>query len=176
MERDESYKQMYVNFMTEYEQLGHMVEVAPPDPTTPHYYIPHFGVWNHDSTTTVLRVVFDASCPTSSGQSLNDLLMVGPTVQPDVFTHLLRIRLNRWMLCGDITKMYRQVDVVKPDRMFQLILWRKPGESTIRTYGLKTVTYGTASAPYQAIACLVDLANRFNDLPVGSLTTRLYVC
>lgn len=178
MERDNEYKKRYVDFMTEYEALGHMEEVPTPVLTEPHYYIPHFGVWNLDSTTTVFRTVFDASCTTTTGQSLNDLLMVGPTVQPDVFTHLLRIRLDEYVLCGDITKMYRQVNVDESDRKFLQILWRKPGDTEIRTYALKTVTYGTASAPYQAVACLVDLATRFKSkYPVGAnaITHDMYV-
>lgn len=178
MERDDEYKKRYVDFMTEYETLGHMEEIPTPNQTEPHYYIPHFGVWNLDSTTTVFRTVFDASCATTTGHSLNDLLMVGPTVQPDVLTHLLRMRLDEYILGGDITKMYRQVDVDKDDRVFLLILWRKPGDTKIRTYALKTVTYGTASAPYQSVACLIDLSTRFKDkYPIGAdaVTNCMYV-
>lgn len=35
------------------------------------------------SSTTNLRVIFDASAKTSTGYSLNDCLMVGPKVQDD---------------------------------------------------------------------------------------------
>lgn len=171
MAHDDNYRTMYTAFMEEYERLGHMTEVKPPRADEPHNYLSHFGVWKLDSTTTQLRVVFDASCATSSGHSLNDLLMVGPTVQPDLFTHLLRLRTKRYILCGDISKMYRQVLVHDDDKKFLLILWRKPGEP-IKTFQLNTVTYGTACAPYQATACLNDLANRFTDLPVGSMIVK----
>ena len=80
MAKDETFRAMYVNFMDEYLMLDHMEECDPTPEAEPHYYIPHFGVWKLDSTTTKLRVVFDASCPTTSGVALNDLLMVGPTV------------------------------------------------------------------------------------------------
>lgn len=172
MNRDEKYKHLYEAFMDEYEQLGHMEETTPPDPTTPHYYIPHFAVWNLDSSTTKLRVVFNASCATTTGVSLNDILMVGPILQSDLFTHLLKIRTQRYMIAGDITKMYRQIGIDDDDKQFLLVLWCRPGEATIRTFRLNTVTYGTAPAPFQATACVVDLANRFNDLPIGSATLR----
>ncbi|XP_037931335.1 uncharacterized protein LOC119666125 [Teleopsis dalmanni] len=48
---------------------------------SPHYFIPHHCNLKPDSTTTKLRVVFDASSKTTLGQSLNDLLHIGLTVQ-----------------------------------------------------------------------------------------------
>ena len=44
-------------------------------------YLPHHGVIKETSKSTRLRVVFDASHRTSSGYSLNDSLMIGPTIQ-----------------------------------------------------------------------------------------------
>jgi len=41
-----------------------------------------------DSSTTKLRVVFDASAPSSTGKSLNNILRVGPTVQSDLLSIL----------------------------------------------------------------------------------------
>ena len=52
---------------------------------------------------------FDTSCPTTSGKSLNNLLMVGPTIQPELFNWLIHFRLFKFALTADIVKMYRQV-------------------------------------------------------------------
>lgn len=49
------------------------------------YFIPHHAVLKASSSTTKLRVVFDASRKSSSGSSLNDILMIGPTIQDDFF-------------------------------------------------------------------------------------------
>lgn len=177
MQRSPDFAAVYSAFMSEYEQLGHMSEIEPPSEDEPHYYISHFGVWNHNSTTTQFRVVFDASCPTSSGYSLNDLLMVGPTIQPELVNHLIKQRFHKIVLCGDISKMYRQILVSPADRKFQLIVWRRPGETQIRTFQLNTVTYGTASAPYQAIAAVTALAKKEEILRIGAavIESSLYV-
>lgn len=76
----------YVKFMREYEELGHMEKVPPHILEPPSvYYMPHRAVLRPSSSTTKLRVVFNASSKSSSGISLNELLMVGPTVQPQLF-------------------------------------------------------------------------------------------
>ena len=46
------------------------------------YYLPMHSVCKASSTTTKLRVVFDASAPSASGVSLNDTLAVGPMLHP----------------------------------------------------------------------------------------------
>jgi hypothetical protein len=66
----------YKKFMEEYLELGHIKKVSPQDGETK-YYIPHQAVIRESSTTTKLRVVFDASCKTSLGVTLNDTMYIG---------------------------------------------------------------------------------------------------
>ncbi|KYM97734.1 hypothetical protein ALC62_11575 [Cyphomyrmex costatus] len=73
--------------------------------------LPHHAVLKPDSDTTKLRVVFDASAKTSSGLSLNDVQMVGPTIQQDLFNILTRFRQHVHAVSADVTKMYRQIKV-----------------------------------------------------------------
>ena len=87
-------------------------------------FLPHHCVFKEDSTTTKLRVVFDGSAKTSSGISLKDALMVGPTIQDDLFAILMRFRLYPIALSANIAKMYRQVALDETDRNFHRILWR----------------------------------------------------
>ena len=77
----------------------HEIDCLPEDS----FYIPHHCVENPDSTTTKLRVVFDGSAKTNSGVSLNDVLMVGPKLQDDLWLILLRFRFHMVGLIGDIT-------------------------------------------------------------------------
>ncbi|GFT65317.1 DUF1758 domain-containing protein [Trichonephila clavipes] len=61
--------------MEEYQNLGHMTPLAS-DVKSPHYFLPHYGVINDNSSTTKLRVVFDGSFKSTNGKnSLNDILL-----------------------------------------------------------------------------------------------------
>ncbi|XP_062712996.1 uncharacterized protein LOC134290048 [Aedes albopictus] len=135
--------------------MGHMEEVA--EDEEPVYYLPHHAVLKPDSTTTKLRVVFDASCRTSSGVSLNDGLMVGPVVQDDLHSIALRFRFWRYAIVADVAKMYRMVKVCPADHLLQCILWRPSSDDPVKAYKLTTVTYGTSSAPYLSTKCLQRL-------------------
>ena len=71
-----------------------------------------------DSTTTRLRVVFDASAETTIGLSPNDYLLVGPKLRDDLFNILLRFRFFKIALSVDVATDYRQVELDKVDRDF----------------------------------------------------------
>ncbi|XP_055632944.1 uncharacterized protein LOC129773372 [Toxorhynchites rutilus septentrionalis] len=160
LERDSSMKSSYHQFMEEYERLGHMIHLNEPvDNSIPHCYLPHHPVFKLSSTTTKTRVVFDAACKTASGYSLNDLLLVGPVVQDDLLSLIMRFCLYPIALNGDVEKMYRQMLLHKADRPYQRIKWRTDASQPIATYELQTVTYGTASAPYLATKTLQKLAS-----------------
>ncbi|XP_055542791.1 uncharacterized protein LOC129728379 [Wyeomyia smithii] len=62
------------------------------------------------------------------------------------------------MLIADITKMYRQIRLHPGDTHLQRIFWRSTPDEPIGVYELKTVTYGTASAPYLATRVISQLA------------------
>ena len=178
LQRDSNLKDMYSQFMDEYISLGHMSPVATFDESKPHYIIPHHCVLRPQSTTTKLRVVFDASAQTTSSFSLNELLMVGPTIQQDLITTILSFRLQKYALTADISKMYRQFAIHKDDRKFQHILWRNNVNDRIQIYELNTVTYGMASSPFLAIRSLFHIAATYQtQYPIGSdvLKTDLYV-
>jgi hypothetical protein len=144
----------YVKFMAEYLKLGHMSPVTNIDAFR--CYLPHHCVVKESSTTTKLRVVFDGSCKTNSGISLNETLLVGPTIQSDLVTILLRFRSHQYVLSADIAKMYRQVLVHPDDR-------RENPNQPIIEYELNTVTYGTTSAPFLAIKVLQHIAQLHQD-------------
>ncbi|XP_055588728.1 uncharacterized protein LOC129741053 [Uranotaenia lowii] len=159
---DSELKRLYSEFIHEYQSLGHMSEVIDSSSQLNEvcYYLPHHAVLKPESTTTKLRVVFDASCKSSTGVSLNDALMVGPVVQDELIDIVLRFRLCKFAIVADIAKMYRMIQVQKSDQKLQKILWRDSTDQPLRTYELLTVTYGTASAPYLATKCLQVLADQ----------------
>jgi hypothetical protein len=145
--------------MKKYEELGHMEPVTSQDGKNTCYFLPHHPVFKATSTTTKTRVVFDVGAKTSNGLSLNDIQQVGPTVQPDLYSIVLRFRTHQVCFTADIAKMYRQIAVHPQDRDLQRILWRYSCEEPVQEYRLTTVTYGTSSAPFLATRCLKKLAD-----------------
>lgn len=85
---NETYRELYHDFIQEYIDLGHMSKVgsASDDNLNKGYFMSHHGVFREDVLTTKLRVVFDASLPSDTGYSLNNIQMVGPTIQQDLFS------------------------------------------------------------------------------------------
>ncbi|XP_050540356.1 uncharacterized protein LOC126904996 [Daktulosphaira vitifoliae] len=147
----------YVEFMDEYLKLNHMEESQSTNEIS--YYMPHHAVLRNHSATTQTRVVFDASAQSTSGTSLNQILMKGPVIQDELICILARFRVHKYVLSADIAKMYRQIWVAKKDRVLQKIFWRSQPHEELKEYCLSTVTYGTTSAPYIATACLKKLAD-----------------
>ncbi|XP_032672667.1 uncharacterized protein LOC116844765 [Odontomachus brunneus] len=155
-----SLREEYNKFMREYETLGHMSQVRDDEdrPNSQTVYLPHHCVVKESSSTTQYRAVFDASSKTTSGRSLNDILMIDPTIQNSLIEIMIRFRMHKIALTGDIKKMYRQVIIDPQDRDYQRILWRYSLDEPIREYRLNTVTYGEASSSYLAIKCICKLA------------------
>ncbi|KAF2896640.1 hypothetical protein ILUMI_09534, partial [Ignelater luminosus] len=129
----------------EYEDLGHMARVDPNlnKPNKIYNDLSHHAVITNLSSTTRVRVVFNALSKTTSGLSLNDVLRIGPKVQNDLVDILLRMRIHAIVIVADIEKMYRMILIVQTQRNFQRIVWRPDPNSEIRHYALNTVTYDT---------------------------------
>ncbi|GFY70257.1 integrase catalytic domain-containing protein [Trichonephila inaurata madagascariensis] len=163
----------YRDFMQEYLTLGHMELVPKHDYAKREaYYLPRHAVLRDSSTTTKLRVVFDASAK-STGHSLNDLLMVGPRVQRDVYPILLSFRTFQIAVCADLEKMFRQIKISSEDTNWQRILWRDNPKELVKEYRLTTVTYGTSCAPYLSTRTLTQLAlDERERYPLASFATH----
>ena len=126
LEGSSSLKQGYTDFINEFIYLQHLEPVpdAEIDKTDRRLnFLPHHCVHKEDSTRTKLRVVFDGSAKSTSGNFLNSSLMMGPTVQ-DNFSILIRFRFHKIALYADVAKMYRQVSLDKAGKNFHGILWR----------------------------------------------------
>ena len=178
MDANEKLCDAYTEFLDEYKSLGHMTEVPGTAEASKRVFLPHHGVLREDKTTTKLRVVFNASCPTGSGLSLNDVLSIGPKLQVDITGVLLKWRTYRFVFSADIEKMFRQILVHPQDRLLQNILWRGPKSDTTVRYQLDTVTYGTGPAPYLAMRVVRELANLTKEtspLAYPVLTENTYV-
>ena len=126
--------------MEVYLKLGHM-ELIPESEYAKKeaYYFPHHAVLREYSSTTKFRVVFDASSKSSTGYSLNDLLMIGSQVQNDLYPILLWFRTFVVAVCVDVEKMFCQIKVHPGDTDCQRILWRNSPEEALKEYRLVTM-------------------------------------
>lgn len=157
--KNESLRQEYVSFMEEYKSLEHMREIdLDSKGLNGEYFLPHHVVIKSTSVTTKYRVVFDASAKTDSGLSLNDVQFVGPALQNDIFSILVRFRKFQYVMTADISKMYRQILINDSHKKYQKIFWRATKNEPLKAYELNTVTYGCAAAPYLAVRCILQLA------------------
>lgn len=131
-------KDSYEQFLDEYLKLGHMTNTKDDSQSSVNsYFMPHHGVLKESSSSTKLRVVFNASMATTSGYSLNDLQMTGPTIQEDLLSVILRFRKHRYVISADIEKMYRQVLIDNDDRQFQKIIWRRKPRRSVTNFRAK---------------------------------------
>ena len=142
-----------------YLDLGH-AECIPSSEPMPEqtYYLPMHGVFKQSSTSTKLRVVFDGSAVSTSGISLNQSLMVGPTLHPSLETILLKFRSYPIAITADISKMYREVELSVPDRDFHRFLWRATPQQEIKDFRMTRVTFGVSASPYLAVRTLQQTA------------------
>ncbi|XP_055309642.1 uncharacterized protein LOC129573281 [Sitodiplosis mosellana] len=163
LQRDTELRQKYVDFMREYEQLGHMMPATRPPKAGYTVYIPHHAV------TKKFRVVYDASVLNVNGISFNKLQMIGPKLQLDLQDQLLCFRLNKIGFTADVAKMFRQVLVDESQWDLQRIFWREAPNEHLREYWLKTVTYGEASSLHNAVRAMVQCARDMAEFePVAS--------
>ena len=143
----------FKSVMQEYLDLGHAERVPLEDMDKPQhevFYLPMHAVYKSSSTTTKVRAVFDASAKSSSGVSLNDTLLVGPTIHPPLIDVLLRFRLNRIALTADVSKMYRAIELTSADRDLHRFVWRSNPKEVLKDYRMTRVTFGVSASSFAA--------------------------
>ena len=141
------------------------------------YYLPSHGVIKLSSTTTKLRVVFDASAKSTSGISLNDILLFGPNLYPLLSNVILAFRSHVVGMSADISKMFHEVGLHKDDRDLHWLL-----QSSIRGEGvmdmrMTRVTFGVTSSPFLATQVLCQVAkDHKNQYPrAAKIISNFYV-
>lgn len=167
LERDRDLREKYNEFMAEYLELNHMRLANEVEQNLEGYYIPHHPI------TKRFRVVFDASCATSNGQSVNDIQLAGPNRQEELDIIIMRFRTHKYVFTGDIKKMFRQILLQSAYVHYQKIFWRFDTNEPVQQYVLLTVTYGMKSSPFLALRTMLQLATDYeNEYPLAAHATR----
>ena len=145
--------QEFNTVMQEYLDLGHAEAVPTPDLEKPpklSFYLPMHAVYKTSSTTTKIRAVFDASAKSSTGVSLNDTLLVGPTTHPPLVDVLLRFRLYPVALTADVSRMYRAIELTDDDKDLHRFLWRSQPDDPLKDYRMTRLTFGVSASSFAA--------------------------
>lgn len=146
-------REFYVKEMRELVKLGHVRKVnRAPIPGKICYHIPHHFVEVKP------RVVYDASCATNTGISLNDIQMLGPKLQLDLHLTLMRFRRHKVGVCADIKRMFNQVRLNEEQWDCQRMFWREKPEDELEEFWITVVTFGLASSPHLAVRCVMQAA------------------
>ena len=135
------------------------------------------GVVKETSSTTKLRIVFDGSAASSSGHSLNDVLLHGPSLYPLLPSVLTQFRLFPIALTGNVSKMFWEVGLRNEDRDFHWFLHRGPTGEII-DYRMTRVTFGITISPYLASQVLLRIAEDYHlEYPAAAqiIKTSFYV-
>uniref|UniRef100_A0A8D8UC74 Peptidase aspartic putative domain-containing protein n=1 Tax=Cacopsylla melanoneura TaxID=428564 RepID=A0A8D8UC74_9HEMI len=118
------------------------------------HYLPFHAVCRSESETTKVRFVMDASAKQNKSKpSLNELLYRGPVLLENLCSILLRFRLYKYGLIGDIEKAFLNVGLNAEDRDYTRILWVKDTSSpaskdNLVAYRHTRIPFGVSSSPF----------------------------
>ncbi|CAG9120009.1 unnamed protein product [Plutella xylostella] len=154
----------YDDVIKDYISKGYVEPLTVPpqassDDLSPSYIIPHHGVLREDKSTTKLRPVLNASCKTSSGVSLNEVLHSGPNLQGDLFKIILNFRLHAVAMTADCKQMFLQIMLRESDRRYQRILYRFNPNDPLVLYQFNRVCFGLKSSPFHALRTVQQLVD-----------------
>ena len=171
LRKDPELKAAYTASMQEFFDLEVAEEVFDPDPANPTrrdvYYLPHRAVYDPTRISSKCRPVFDASCKTATGKSLNQCLLAGPPLQLSILSIEIRFRLRPVAVVGDISRMFLNVDVREQDRQYLRFLWKNPDavNDPPRVFQFKSLIFGATDSPFHAITCLKRLVQEARKNP-----------
>ena len=125
--------------------------------------LPHFPVLRPEKSTAALRIVFDASAQ-CDGISLNDAIAVGPKLQQDLVSVLLRFRKRTVCIVCDVAEMYLRIPLSEKDRPFVRFLWRDLNQSCpSHVYEFSRVVFDLNFSPFIAQYVTQQHAKQFSE-------------
>ncbi|XP_068717114.1 uncharacterized protein [Montipora capricornis] len=145
------------------------------------HYIPHKEVLKEDRITTKLRVVYDASAKCHNEPSLNDCPLPGPALTPLIFDVLLRFRLHKVVLIGDLEKAFLNIEVNPAERNLLRFLWvddiNSPNPEVI-TLRFTRLVFGLVCSPFILNVTLRNHLTWYENIDpefVAAVVRALYV-
>lgn len=126
--------------------------------------LPHQAVFREDKKTTKCCVVFDASAYYEHEVSLNDCILSGQALQPNLVTVLLGFRTRSVTLIADVDKMFLQIKVDERNQNALLYLWRDlKNDDPPRICKLLRLVFGINCSPSLAIVTVQSHATKYRE-------------
>lgn len=172
-QRNPDLKTQYIENIDDYVKNQHLLVAKTPSS----YLLTHHGV-HKESTSSPLRVVFNASEQSDTKNSLNKSLLTGPKLQANIENIITNFRTSPIALTCDIKQMYRAIRLSPADCQYQHILWRKEPSDPLLEYELQRLTFGVSSSPFIAQRTLKQLVQDEGPMyPVAAevLSTSCYI-
>ena len=110
--------------------------------------------------------------------SLNDTLLVGPTVHSCLVDVLLRFCSHRIALTTDISWMSHAVELIESDRDYHRFVWRCNPNQHLRDYGMTRITFVVSASPFGAnMAVRQNAIDHISVFPLAAepVLTSFYV-
>ena len=85
--------------------------------------MPHREIIRTDKSRSKIRIVYDSSSSAEEEISLNHGLLLGPSLTPLNFDILLRFRVYKTALTGDLEKAFHQLEIKPCQRNVLIFLW-----------------------------------------------------
>lgn len=179
LRKHEEELQVYHQQFEEYRKLGFIAK-ADPDYKGVKFITPHRPVIRKDATSTKCRPVFDGSSHHKGSPSLNNVLEVGPNLNPELLACHLRFRLFKYAWTADIAKAFLQIRLHEGDSEAIRFLWyedpTKP--ETLTEYKWTRVPFGLTCSPFILRAVILKHLKLYEDRfpeTVAQLRLQLYV-
>ncbi|UYV62942.1 hypothetical protein LAZ67_2002562 [Cordylochernes scorpioides] len=147
--RKEKMVKDYSNILQEWEREGLIERIEENRPQKKGHYLPHRPVFKAESRTTPLRPVFDASCRSYNGLSLNDYLEKRPNLLEKIPGLLIRFREKGIGVLFDIRKAFQMIRVQLQDQDFlRFLWWDQTDPMKLTVFRHKRVVFGLNCSPF----------------------------
>ncbi|KAL0177328.1 hypothetical protein M9458_026222, partial [Cirrhinus mrigala] len=181
LQRNQTFKEDYVNFMNDVISKGYAVKVPNEDLNRSDgkvWFIPHHGVYHPKKRK--MRVVFDCGA-SYQGATLNEQLLQGPNMTSSLIGVLTRFRQEPVAIMADVESMFHQVKVPPEDADLLRFLWWLDGDVSqgLQEYRMEVHLFGATSSPscasYALRRCAEDNKSSFDAAVVDTVLCNFYV-